>query len=42
MPAARAKLETLEATLELIRRNRDVIARLLDMRDRRNGASPRE
>jgi len=37
--AARQVLETLEGTLELMRRNRDVIERLLDNRDRRNGAS---
>jgi|SRR6516162_435275 len=37
--AARAKLETLEAALELMRHPRGVIARLLHIRDRLNGAS---
>jgi len=37
--AARDVLERLEGKLELMHRKRDVIARLLDKRDRPNGAS---
>ena len=40
--AVREVLEELEATMRLMRRNRDVIARLSDLGNRRNGASARK